>query len=569
MSLRGKKNLAMTYCFLKGKMYYGYIEDAWVTPFTGDYEIPDFSDVIYPSGNPTEEMPVDFESYLNQQGFPESYKPFLRELHAMYPNWVFEAHHTGLDWNTVIAEESIAGKNLLPNTTTIQTINGVTFTVNADGTVVANGTATANAVFRITCNLSVGETYTMSGCPAGGSTSTYFMQIGNFGNDTGSGVTAAATENTGSSVALLVMSGYTASNIVFKPQLEFGDVSTSYAPYSNIRPITGYDKLDLNHAGKNLMPVLSASDSNRDGIEWKNNKDGSWTANGTATAASYIAGGGMAFYLGVLPAGEYKLSIIASSEETGKLYLRIGSGADSTYLTSNDAQSKDKECTFVADGVTDYYAAIAIKSGETVKDYRIVPVLADSSNSVWSINFGHTVYGGKMDWLTGKLVAEWKFITLKADNITRSHSNYQKTCDIFVAGYSAIKTDNGHVGEVISSHCKAVTANEQYVDNNNRVAVNDKGYIVVTFKDILTEENAKTYITEQANAGTPVQIAHKLATPIEIQLTPSEIIALTGVNTLYGDGDTITAKFRQSKDVDILKRLSALETLMTNQTKGE
>ncbi len=58
---------------------------------------------------------VDFETKLEQQGFPESYKAGLRQLHAMYPNWEFRAYHTGLDWNTVIAAESVPGKNVIPN----------------------------------------------------------------------------------------------------------------------------------------------------------------------------------------------------------------------------------------------------------------------------------------------------------------------------------------------------------------------------------------------------------------------------------------------------------------------
>lgn len=56
---------------------------------------------------------ADFENYLNQQGFPESYKNGLRELHAQYPNWVFTAQHTGLSWNEVIPEESKIGRNLV------------------------------------------------------------------------------------------------------------------------------------------------------------------------------------------------------------------------------------------------------------------------------------------------------------------------------------------------------------------------------------------------------------------------------------------------------------------------
>lgn len=56
---------------------------------------------------------ADFEAYLTAQGFPESYKDGLRALHAQYPNWVFTAQHTGLDWNEVIANESVVGTNLV------------------------------------------------------------------------------------------------------------------------------------------------------------------------------------------------------------------------------------------------------------------------------------------------------------------------------------------------------------------------------------------------------------------------------------------------------------------------
>lgn len=56
---------------------------------------------------------ADFEAYLTSQGFPESYKSGLRQLHAQYPNWVFVAKNTGLDWNTVIDNESVLGRNLV------------------------------------------------------------------------------------------------------------------------------------------------------------------------------------------------------------------------------------------------------------------------------------------------------------------------------------------------------------------------------------------------------------------------------------------------------------------------
>ena len=54
-----------------------------------------------------------FESQLSAQGFPESYKTGLRQIHAQYPNWTFTAVKTGLDWNTVIQNEGVLGRNLV------------------------------------------------------------------------------------------------------------------------------------------------------------------------------------------------------------------------------------------------------------------------------------------------------------------------------------------------------------------------------------------------------------------------------------------------------------------------
>lgn len=58
---------------------------------------------------------AEFEAYLTAQGFPESYKPMLRVLHAQYPNWIFEAMHTNLDWTTVLNAECVIGRNLVPS----------------------------------------------------------------------------------------------------------------------------------------------------------------------------------------------------------------------------------------------------------------------------------------------------------------------------------------------------------------------------------------------------------------------------------------------------------------------
>lgn len=77
--------------FTKGNtMYTGYIHADYVSIINSQH----------PGGSDG-----DFETYLTAQGFPESYKPYLRELHAAHGEWKFVAVQTGLDWNTVIENE--------------------------------------------------------------------------------------------------------------------------------------------------------------------------------------------------------------------------------------------------------------------------------------------------------------------------------------------------------------------------------------------------------------------------------------------------------------------------------
>lgn len=56
---------------------------------------------------------TDFVTAMKNAGFPDSYIPNLTALHNKYPSWTFEAVKIGLDWNTVIENESINGLNLV------------------------------------------------------------------------------------------------------------------------------------------------------------------------------------------------------------------------------------------------------------------------------------------------------------------------------------------------------------------------------------------------------------------------------------------------------------------------
>lgn len=65
------------------------------------------------SGGSQGSSDADFESYMTKQGFPESYKPYLRTLHEQHPKWIFTAQKLGVDWNTALKEECVVGRNLV------------------------------------------------------------------------------------------------------------------------------------------------------------------------------------------------------------------------------------------------------------------------------------------------------------------------------------------------------------------------------------------------------------------------------------------------------------------------
>lgn len=130
-----------------------------------------------------------------------------------------------------------SSKNLVKNTATSTTTNGVTFTVNDDGSVTANGTASAAVMFYFNAdfNLPNGE-YILSGCPEGGATTSYYIDIiyykdgGQFkaSVDTGEGNTFVidASNNAYSKLArIYIYNGTKINNLTFYPMIRKADVT--------------------------------------------------------------------------------------------------------------------------------------------------------------------------------------------------------------------------------------------------------------------------------------------------------------------------------------------------------
>ena len=128
-------------------------------------------------------------------------------------------------------------KNLLDWSNTSQTINQVTFTVNSDGTITVNGTATGgDASFYATAStyyaMKAG-TYKISGCPTGGSNTTFFINETTKGvTDMGSGATLTLTENANIRLRITIRNGYNADNMTFSPMIEAGSSVTTFEAYN-------------------------------------------------------------------------------------------------------------------------------------------------------------------------------------------------------------------------------------------------------------------------------------------------------------------------------------------------
>lgn len=105
LSINKEINILDTVTGNDGKTWY-YMEYNGINGYVA-------AEFIVVSSHEDYETDAKFEAYLDAQGFPESYKPYLRTLHAKYPNWNFRAARTGLSWNDVLEREGKLGKSLV------------------------------------------------------------------------------------------------------------------------------------------------------------------------------------------------------------------------------------------------------------------------------------------------------------------------------------------------------------------------------------------------------------------------------------------------------------------------
>ena len=134
------------------------------------------------------------------------------------------------------------GENLVkfPYSTSSANKNGLVITLQQDGSITVDGTATADTWYLvengIEKRLPINTPMALSGCPAGGSTKSYFLGL--FLNkkwfpDSGNGNTDIkfTTREYVSRVQVTITKGTVCNNLTFYPKIEVGTTITPYSKY--------------------------------------------------------------------------------------------------------------------------------------------------------------------------------------------------------------------------------------------------------------------------------------------------------------------------------------------------
>lgn len=170
-----------------------------------------------------------------------------------------------------------------------------------------------------------------------------------------------------------------------------------------------------------------------------------------------------------------------------------------------------------------------------------------------TLTLPRTIYGGTVDAVTGDGQETWDLLTLTGTERIYKRDRF----DLFEI--NLVLPVSVPTSTVVASHwsgTKTANTNALYAENRNvNVGLHTCGFDTV--------DDLKSYLAAQYAAGTPVQIAYKLAEPVPFTATGAQpISSLSGVNTLMTDADSATVTGR----ADPIKRITDLEDAVASMT---
>ena len=439
--------------------------------------------------------------------------------------------------------------NILENKAITQTINGVTFTVNKDGSIMVNGIATTNTTFKINNNIIPKNisNLILSGCPNNGSTDTYDLKIELYKNgvwtkalyDFGNGVnTGDLSEYTSCKISATIRKDYNANNLIFKPKLEKGTVETPYSPY-------GMGSVGINVVNKNLFIEYTKESIYSFGITFNANKN-ILNFNGSVTSENYPS---FTFYKnGSIVANQYWATNKAIKKERGffdantinKILSFISSGTLSTsrnqkfrvdigyetQLKSFNIYEFKNNMTFLSDvqerinfisfGFTpETTVSLQVKIQLEVGDTATTYVEHQSQTAIMPI---------QQEMLTGDYIKdvehhEWKKVVLDGTENWREITTNNLKRFFYEVNVASIN-DNNSVN-CSSNYFKGTSRNKLEHSSGDEVSVADR-FLNILSKKIETKEDFKAWLKSKYDEGNPVVVYYKLATPLNLELTEGQ-----------------------------------------------
>lgn len=454
------------------------------------------------------------------------------------------------------------GKNLLEVLSNTQTISGVTFTVNRDSggnvvSVTANGTATANIYYQFvpfensaeTLARMVGKSLIASGI-SGGGTGQYMFRSQYKKNGTnyevfsiGSGYATLSYPSDAEqiSIQLLVYSGATINTTVYPMIRLASDSDATFAPYSNICPISGFTAANVTRTGKNLLTELPRDIGTFSGVTVSVNPMGQFVLNGTATSNNNVRIGSC-----TLPAGSYVFTGMTTTGSGSTHFLNItpqwnGTGNQTLY-SGYYSGTTTEEITFTV--------RIYFRSGASFTNTIYEPMIRVASNTdatfdpyngnTYNVSFGSagTVYGGTLDVTTGMLTVTYGVLNVTSVLYSGASGSASYWGQVLASG--AKKIPNSTVGNTKSSYLPTTSQTTMINTEVNAIATNNNGAVTFKIVGMTSKADYDTYL-----AAHPLTIVYELENPISYQLTQTEVKSLLANNNIFSDtGSVASCEYR-------------------------
>ena len=304
----------------------------------------------------------------------------------------------------------------------------------------------------------------------------------------------------------------------------------------NVRPISGWDSVNVTRNGKNLLKPFETQTLN--GITLTNN-DGVITLNGTATATATFA----VEFSNPIPAGDYYWSLNnKNSNANVTMFLITVKGTGNPSI--NGATINAGKVVTIADGENhDLWinkARLRVTSGTTLSDFVLSPQLEHGTTATsyepyqgqtYTTDLPETVYGGTLDIVNGVLTIDRAMVTYDGS----SDENWAGANTRFAIVPDGVYKSGTGRGEVLSNEF-VYSSSATTVGTIFLLQSSGQVYVYPPASDSLA--NFKSWLSSN-----PLQIVYPLAEPRTIQLTPKQVTTLLGENNVWSDSGEVTVEY--------------------------